>query len=86
MYNSYCFIIVRYRTTRERIVNVCTDLTACSIVRYCTACVSIANICVQMLQFVLLYGTVLQEYELLKYVYSSYILFYCTLLIAGIFY
>ena len=39
----------------------CTVLTVCSIVRYCTAVVRIAKICVQFLLLVVLYGTVLQE-------------------------
>ena len=58
----------------------CKVLTACSIVRYSTAEVRIFKICVQFLLLVVLYGTVLQKLEFLKYVYSSYCLQYCTVL------
>jgi hypothetical protein len=59
----------------------CTVLTACSIVGYYTAGVRIIKMCVQFLLLVVLYGTVLQELELLKCVYSltaCSIVRYCT--------
>jgi len=44
----------------------CTVLTACSIVRYCTAEVGIFKICVQFLPLVVLYGTVTAEVRIFK--------------------
>jgi len=60
-----------------------TVLTACSVVRSCTAGVRIVKICLQFLLLVVLYGTVLQEQELLKCVYSSYCFSSCTYRIAN---
>jgi len=50
----------------------CTGLTACSALRYRTAAVRIDNICSQLLMFGELYGTVLQPYYSLKFVYCCY--------------
>jgi ribosomal protein L30E len=50
--------------------NVCTVLTACSIVRCRTAGVRIVKMCLQFLVLLVLNCTILQEQKLLKYVYS----------------
>jgi len=44
----------------------CTVLTACSAVRYHNAAVRIVRVYVNFLQLVVLYGTVLQQYEWLN--------------------
>jgi hypothetical protein len=49
---------------------VCTVFSACSIVLYRTAGVIIVKLCVDFVLLVVLYGTVMQEQELLKCVYS----------------
>jgi len=49
----------------------CTVVTACSAVWYCTAAVRIVTVLVQILMHVVLYGNVLQQDEFLQYVYSS---------------